>query len=189
MGSEATISKQRILDAAFALAMSKGLASLSIRAVAGACSVAVGTIYNYYPAKGDLIADVVERFWKQAVTDELMRPFPGEGFVEFCERLSHELHGIFGGFRDTWLVQMAMMDRPSLEESRRKEAAYFEHVRAGLEAVLASDARVDPGVFDGQFTRSGLCAFVWESIVASLRHEEDQQSALFALLRHTLYRA
>lgn len=107
--------------------------------------MAVGTIYNYYPAKGDLIADVVERFWKQAVTDELMRPFPGEGFVEFCERLSHELHGIFGGFRDTWLVQMAMMDRPSLEESRRKEAAYFEHVRAGLEAVLASDARVDPG--------------------------------------------
>ena len=59
MGNKPIISKQQILDAAFALASESGLAGLSIRDVARACNVAVGTVYNSYPTKNDLVNDVV----------------------------------------------------------------------------------------------------------------------------------
>ena len=53
MGNKPVISKQQILDTAFAIASESGLSGLSIREVARACNVAVGTVYNSYPTKYD----------------------------------------------------------------------------------------------------------------------------------------
>lgn len=49
----------------------KGAGALSIRAVAAACGVAVGTVYNSYPTKSDLVNDVVGRFWQRAFSDRM----------------------------------------------------------------------------------------------------------------------
>ena len=69
MGNKPVISKQQILDTAFAIASESGLSGLSIREVARACNVAVGTVYNSYPTKYDLVNDVVGRFWNEALAE------------------------------------------------------------------------------------------------------------------------
>ena len=70
MGNKPIISKQQILDAAFALASESGLAGLSIRDVARACNVAVGTVYNSYPPRTTSLtmwwADSGTRRWPTA---------------------------------------------------------------------------------------------------------------------------
>ena len=71
MGNRPVISKEQILDAAYEIATTKGLGALSIRAVAAACGVAVGTVYNSYPTKSDLVNDVVGRFWQRAFSDRV----------------------------------------------------------------------------------------------------------------------
>ncbi|MFR5091051.1 MAG: TetR family transcriptional regulator [Adlercreutzia equolifaciens] len=71
MGNRPVISKEQILDAAYEIATTKGLGALSIRAVAAACGVAVGTVYNSYPTKSDLVNDVVGRFWQRAFSDRM----------------------------------------------------------------------------------------------------------------------
>lgn len=71
MGNRPVISKDKILDAAYEIATTKGLGALSIRAVAAACGVAVGTVYNSYPTKSDLVNDVVGRFWQRAFSDRM----------------------------------------------------------------------------------------------------------------------
>lgn len=71
MGNRPVISKEQILEAAYEIATTKGLGALSIRAVAAACGVAVGTVYNSYPTKSDLVNDVVGRFWQRAFSDRM----------------------------------------------------------------------------------------------------------------------
>lgn len=71
MGNRPVISKEQILDVAYEIATTKGLGALSIRAVAAACGVAVGTVYNSYPTKSDLVNDVVGRFWQRAFSDRM----------------------------------------------------------------------------------------------------------------------
>ncbi len=44
--------------------MQKGYKSLTIRSIAKECSIAVGTIYNYYPNKEFLLASVILEDWK-----------------------------------------------------------------------------------------------------------------------------
>ena len=88
MGNKPVISKQQILDTAFAIASESGLSGLSIREVARACNVAVGTVYNSYPTKYDLVNDVVGRFWNEALADSMPGAIAGDDFIGFCEGLA-----------------------------------------------------------------------------------------------------
>ena len=45
----------------------RGYAKTTIRSVAGACDIAVGTVYNYFPSKEDLIASFVAEDWRQSL--------------------------------------------------------------------------------------------------------------------------
>lgn len=45
----------------------RGYAKTTIRSVAAECSVAVGTVYNYFPSKDMLIASFVAEDWKRCL--------------------------------------------------------------------------------------------------------------------------
>ena len=109
MGNRPVISKDQILGAAYEIATTQGLGALSIRAVATACGVAVGTVYNSYPTKSDLVNDVVGRFWQRALSGCMAMANGGEeaesanssspcssaefehdDFVAFCRQLALE---------------------------------------------------------------------------------------------------
>jgi len=53
--------EQAIVDAATGLAAEEGMAAVQIASVAGQAGIAAGTVYRYFPAKTDLIAEVVAR--------------------------------------------------------------------------------------------------------------------------------
>ena len=56
-------SKEDILKNSRELIREKGWAAVSIRSVASACGVSVGSIYNYYDSKAELISATVESVW------------------------------------------------------------------------------------------------------------------------------
>lgn len=45
-----------------------GYGAMTIRSVAKACSVGVGTVYNYFPSKEALVATYLLEDWKQCIT-------------------------------------------------------------------------------------------------------------------------
>ena len=64
-------SKEDILKNSRELIREKGWAAVSIRSVASACGVSVGSIYNYYDSKAELISATVESVWSTAVSSIL----------------------------------------------------------------------------------------------------------------------
>ena len=57
-------SKEAILETSRRIIREEGLARLSIRSVAAACGVSVGSIYNYFESKSELAAAAIERVWE-----------------------------------------------------------------------------------------------------------------------------
>lgn len=45
-----------------------GYGSVTMRSIAEACDVALGTLYNYYPSKDALIASFMEKDWQEAMS-------------------------------------------------------------------------------------------------------------------------
>lgn len=56
-------SKQEILKTSRKLIQQQGWSAVSIRSVASACGVSVGSIYNYFDSKAELITATVESVW------------------------------------------------------------------------------------------------------------------------------
>lgn len=56
-------SKEAILATSRRLIREQGWEAISIRSVAKACDISVGSIYNYFTGKSDLIAATVESVW------------------------------------------------------------------------------------------------------------------------------
>ena len=53
-------SKEEILKTSRALIQEQGWSAVSIRSVAAACGVSVGSIYNYFDSKAELVSATVE---------------------------------------------------------------------------------------------------------------------------------
>ncbi len=59
--------KEKILKSAEDLLLKKGLKTFTLRAVATECHIAVGTIYNYFPSKDMILAEIMLADWMQTV--------------------------------------------------------------------------------------------------------------------------
>lgn len=64
------IDKDKLIDQAYLIAAREGISALSVRKLAGACGIAVGSVYMYFPTKADLTAAVFTRFFGQALFEE-----------------------------------------------------------------------------------------------------------------------
>lgn len=81
--------KRSILDAGKAALFSKGFRDVTVREIADACHIAVGTLYNYFPSKENLLANVMLEDWLNIVgrlREEVQTvPCPSDGFRAIYE--------------------------------------------------------------------------------------------------------
>ncbi|MBR3310206.1 MAG: TetR/AcrR family transcriptional regulator [Solobacterium sp.] len=61
--------KNKILDSAERILREEGYRDLTIRKVAADCSIAIGTIYNYFPNKKDLVDSILRREWERLLVE------------------------------------------------------------------------------------------------------------------------
>ena len=74
---KAITTKEKILENAKKEARSKGLEKIGMRDISSAYSVALGTLYNYFPDKESLIIATISSIWNETIGN-LKKP---EGFV------------------------------------------------------------------------------------------------------------
>ena len=87
----AVTSRQALLAASRAVARRQGLDGLSIRAVAAEAEVSVGSVYNYFSGKAELMAATVEEIWGQILSAPEAEP--PEDFVSCVHGLFRRIRG------------------------------------------------------------------------------------------------
>lgn len=183
--NKAVTSREQLLEAAKTIAYGDGLSAVSIRAVATACGVAVGSIYNYFPTKADLIVAIIEDFWRSAIHMERCVPARGERFPAFVGRLYGDLARQLATFQSGFLAQVSALGAEERRKGRILEAACFDHMKRGLRTALDQSGVSSPLLADDA-DRDALIDLVFTTLMSLLRQGKSD-CAYFQRVLETLF--
>jgi AcrR family transcriptional regulator len=131
--------KQLIFINAKEIFLNEGYEKLSMRALSKKCDIALGTIYNYYPTKKELVIEMMTDYWK-------------ENFYVFFDILNSEEDidtklsktfdklGVFiKTFKEIWLKPELYKTPEYIEEGVDEELIYMEKLIVMIEAILLKE--------------------------------------------------
>lgn len=179
-------SKEAILQTSRQLIQQQGWNAVNIRAVAKACDISVGSIYNYFGSKSELVAAAVESVW----CDIFHFPENGGAFdsfpscVEWAFARMREGEEKYPGFFTLHSMSFVGTDRSG---GQQRMAQSWRHIRRGLEQVLRSDPQVRPEVFDADFTPEKFVELIFSLILSALLQHNYDCTAILGMIRRVLY--
>lgn len=188
MGSRKAITRDQIVDVAYAKAQKEGLSSLNVRAVAEACGVATGTMYNHIPDIAELRTEVLRRFWREALVaadlDACMRD--AGTALDYCRRLTEALADSVRGFRDVWLRDAGAVDGRTRQRAAEAERACLHDIKLTVRHAFELDAAITDRARE-ELDMGEVADFAWSAMLMGIKRDDRSCDTLFALIELALY--
>lgn len=179
-------SKEAILQVCREIVSEQGLSALNMRSLAEACHVSIGSLYNYFSGKDDLLIATIESVWQDIFhMDQLCRtdlPFP-EYVRWIFESVEHSAQE-YPNFFTAHSISIASTGR---DKARNLMEHYLSHIKSGMAQVLNADNRVRTNAFSRTFTQSELIDFILTNILMLLVQKSANCDILIELIRYALY--
>ncbi len=180
-------SKEAILETSRRLIQEQGWAAVSIRSVAQACNISIGSIYNYFDGKSDLIAATVESVW----CDIFHMPDGRASFNQFTDCIEWAYESMrrgneaYPGFFSMHSMSFVGTDKKNGQELMARS---WKHIQDGFYIVLMRDERVNPAVFDDVFTPQKFVEIIFSLIISSLLRHDYDCAGIVRMAEQILYR-
>lgn len=178
-------SRQEILEAARALVAKNGLEALSIRGVAQAGGISVGSVYNYFPSKAQLVVAVVEEIWKSVT-----QPQGGDladNFVTVVRDLFERIRRGTAEYPSFFSMHAVCFAPAEKSEGREAMDAYFAKMEQFLIRALQADVRIRPDAFSGSMTQMEFADFVFHNVLSMLGRGVSDCGTLLEVIARVLY--
>lgn len=161
-------SKEDILKASRNLIEREDAYSINIRAIAKEANISVGTIYNYYSSKEELIIDIIKNIWfdifhsSNVFSDNI-------SFLEALENIFIALENGDKKYTNFYSWHSTILaDKNEKEKGRIMMNKMFNHIKHSLEKYLDIDANIRDNVFNSSFTKQDFIDFVFSFIISSV---------------------
>jgi len=168
------------------LTAENGLQSLNMRNVAKKCNVSVGSVYNYFPSKADLIAATIQDVWQHIFHMDKS----GRKVASFPDYVAWIFESVQSGAAEYPNFFTAhSMSFASTEKGKARQVMedYFSHMKAGLIQTLQRDAKVVSTAFSPDFTESCFVDFVFSNLLSLFMNQERSCAILTEIIKRTIY--
>lgn len=179
-------SKEEILQTSRELIQKKGWSAVSIRSVASACNVSVGSIYNYFDSKTDLVGATIESVWNEIFhTPEDDSVFQDiQSCVQWIyQRMAYGNEKYPGFFT---LHSISYIKEDKSDGIHRMHHAW-QHILDGICGVLKNDSKVRKDAFTDEFTAEKFSGILFSLILSALLKQDFDSSAVCEVVRRTVY--
>ena len=177
-------SREEILAASRVLMSQKGWAAVNIRGVAGACGVSVGSIYNYFASKEDLVGAVVESVWQ-----DIFRHPEDPGVFQDTQACMAWLYRCAArssrDYPDFFALHAAQF--LSRAQGRQRMQKAWDHIMQQLCTVLRRDSKIRPDAFDDQLTLEQFADVIFSLMLSALVRGNYDPSGVQEIIRRTIY--
>ena len=180
-------SKEKLLEASSKAAMENGLKSINIRSLAQSCGVSVGSVYNYFPSKADLIAETVGAIWEQIfdMTKQCERP---KGFLNNVAWLFDCLKKGSSEYSNFFTLHSESFTANEKETGRTVMNRYMEHIKHGLLQEFSEDYDICKNTFSDTFTPEQLIDFIFSNLLMIAAKGEENCNILLEVVKRAIYK-
>lgn len=164
------------------IAQTQGIDAINIRSLAQKAGIAVGTVYNYFSNKDDILLALTEEFWKQTLL-ELKTAITADSFCGQLEeifsflkqRIDHSAGRLMGSLSN---VQTSGQQRMTSMQGVLEEA---------LLQRMELDARVRKDIWEKGFSKQEFARFMVMNITMLLRAKASDIAFFIQLIKRVIY--
>ncbi|WP_303916672.1 TetR/AcrR family transcriptional regulator [Subdoligranulum variabile] len=182
----AATSKEEILAVCRALIHSQGGQALNVRQVAAACNISVGTVYNYFGSKAELVGAAIESVWYDIFRcSERQEAFRT---TQDCIRwlFARIAYGSqqYPGFFMLHSVNFVSSEK---QEGKQRMQQAWQHILTMLCKVMWLDPQIRPDAFDENFTPEQFADLLFSLLLAAQLRGQYDPAPVLQLVQRTLY--
>lgn len=179
-------SKEEILRACRKIVSEQGLPALNMRTLAKECGIALGTLYNYYSDKDELVIEAIESVWQDIFGN--YEPESGIKFTLYISGIYGRIHARLMDYPDFFAAHSIAVAGSLKGRARGAMERCFGQIRGELRKALDSDRSVDRSIFTEKFTEDDLTEHILDSMTILIIKEKPDCAALTEILDRLLYR-
>ncbi len=131
--------RELILNEGKKILYNEGYSSINIRRIAKECSISVGTIYNYFPSKKELIVEMMTNFWEEYFLNIQVILSSEEDFYVKLKKIFDDLAHFIKRFRLIWLNSEIYTSPDYIESGLEKQDIYIDKLIGIIEELLKYD--------------------------------------------------
>lgn len=179
-------SREDIMRECRLIVAEKGLKTLNMRLVAGKCHIALGTLYNYYADKDELVLATVESIWKD-IFHAGWQYWEASSFSGYVEKLyAHICQSarLYPHFLTGHSISIAGSKQG---EAKGVMEHTFVHMKSGMLKVLQEDSAVAENAFSPAFSEEAFIDFVLNNLLILLVKEQQDCSVLLEIINRVIY--
>lgn len=183
------ISEEKIIAVSIEILQKNQDADFSMRQVAKACGISVGSVYNYFPSKADLSVALIKTLWGRMFYVEQTGESnaPVLGYPAYVARLYEEVYRMQKEYHNFFLMHRTLFEVTGKSQGREAMELYLGHMKKRLLEVLNRDENVNERRWTSFFTREKLVEFTLQNIISALSQEATDCDFLEELLRRIVY--
>ena len=174
--------RQTLITCAQKIECDEGVDAISIRRLAAEAKISVGTVYNYFDSKREVLLSLTEDYWNNTLRE--MRA------AVHAERFSDQVAQIVVFLR-TKMNDCAEILMRGLHEDeqagRARMAAMHDTLVLALAERLRGDREIQPGVWNETFTVEAFAQFTLFNLLALLERRESDMEPFLEIMRRILY--
>lgn len=156
--------KNLILEQARTILEKEGYAKLNMRQIAKLSGVSVGTVYNYFPTKKDLVIFLMIEHWERYYNRLDVIDREEADFYVKLRRIFEELTVFIGTFKEVWLkVNDEVIE--SISQDRQGEKDFLDKLIIRLEKMIAQEDTISLKLAAQNLELHDLAQFIISNLV------------------------
>lgn len=179
-------SKEEILKVSRYMLQKQGCPAVNIRSVAAYCGVSVGSIYNYFDSKTDLLTKTIESVWYEVFhSGEAEESYAGlKAYIDWIYRRMEYGCNQYPEFFTLHTLTF-MQKEKAVGEWEMQDT--WKHILEGLSSIMASDPKVRKNAFNEQFTREDFANVLLSLMFSAILHRNYNPKAVLEIIDRTIY--
>jgi AcrR family transcriptional regulator len=176
--------KQLILSKAKEILYNEGFAKLSMRNLSKACDIALGTIYNYYPTKKELVVDMMTDYWHEYFYRIECVSSSDCSIYEKLNRIYDELKIFIETFKTVWL-KPELYDHPEyIADSMERENTSIERLISFVNSILIKE--INDNKIQSKLDPYELSKFIVMNFITIIQMPTFKYSSFEAILKELI---